>query len=143
MPIAPPNSEPVSDIAETAPARSGEALPTITSVTKVNTGARPREKMTIPDARMMRSCRPADLCQHGEPDGRQRQAASDHGCAGRTRRAIWRQRDPTMNAASKRHRPQPGVQRRQPEHQLQVLRDEDEDAKRHEASRAYRSPVTR
>src|SRR6266849_2708301 len=43
MPSAPPSSEPVSEIADAAPARSGGALPTIRSVARVNTGASPRE----------------------------------------------------------------------------------------------------
>ena len=38
MPSAPPSSAPVSEIPEAAPAFSGGALPTISSVVRVNTG---------------------------------------------------------------------------------------------------------
>ena len=43
MPSAPPSSELVSEIADAAPARSGGAAPTIRSVARVTTGARPNE----------------------------------------------------------------------------------------------------
>ena len=46
MPKAPPNSAPVSEIPEAAPARSGGALPTMTSVARVPTGATPSVRTT-------------------------------------------------------------------------------------------------
>ena len=49
MPSAPPSSAPVSEMPDAAPARSGGADPTISSVVRVNTGARPSEMMTDAD----------------------------------------------------------------------------------------------
>src|SRR3990172_865146 len=49
MPSAPPSSAPVSEIPEAAPARSGGALPTISSVVKLNTGESASEMTTDAD----------------------------------------------------------------------------------------------
>ena len=46
MPSAPPNSAPVSEIPDAAPARSGGAEPTMSSVVSPKTGARPSEITT-------------------------------------------------------------------------------------------------
>ena len=43
IPNAPPSSDPVSEIAAAAPARSGGAAPTMRSVVSVTTGERPIE----------------------------------------------------------------------------------------------------
>ena len=48
IPRAPPSSAPVSDIPEAAPAFSGGALPTTSSVVSVNTGDRASEITTEP-----------------------------------------------------------------------------------------------
>ena len=48
MPRAPPSSAPVSEIPEAAPACSGGAEPTISSVVSPNTGASPSEMITEP-----------------------------------------------------------------------------------------------
>ncbi len=48
IPSAPPNSAPVSEIAEAAPAFSGGAEPTIRSVATAATGDSPSEKTTDP-----------------------------------------------------------------------------------------------
>ena len=47
-PSAPPSSEAVSEMPDAAPARSGGADPTISSVVSENTGARPSEMMIEP-----------------------------------------------------------------------------------------------
>jgi Aldehyde dehydrogenase family len=52
MPSAPPSSPVVSEIADAAPVRSSGADPTTMSVANVNTGARPKEEMTSPAARI-------------------------------------------------------------------------------------------
>ena len=46
IPSAPPSSKALSEIPEAAPARSGGAEPTTSSVVRPKTGARPSEMMT-------------------------------------------------------------------------------------------------
>ncbi len=46
MPSAPPSSDAVSEIPDAAPARSGGAVPTMSSVVSVNTGASASEMRT-------------------------------------------------------------------------------------------------
>src|SRR6266540_3578531 len=99
MPSAPPSSAPVSEIPEAAPARSGGADPTIRSVVAVNTGASPRETMAEAVARIARSAEPPTRVSNVGPHDQ---------------------------PGGRGQRPQTGLQRRQPKHELQVLRDEDE-----------------
>ena len=78
MPSAPPNSEPVSEIAAATPARSGGALPTMRSVASVNTGARPEEVHDEPGHEDRERGRAADLRQRAEANCRDRETADHH-----------------------------------------------------------------
>src|SRR5829696_4715546 len=101
MPRAPPNSAPVSEIPEAAPARSGGALPTMTSVARVPTGATPSVRTTEAITRTESPTNPAY-------DHRGQQGSG-------------------YKSAGRGHGPQARHQRREPKHQLQVLGYKEED----------------
>ena len=127
-PRAPPSSELVSEMPEAAPARSGGALPTARSAANVNSGARPSERMTTPattspgppvapacisSAMPTTATRIPPSITTGWPDPggqrrRQLRADDERGGAGQA--------------------PQPCLERRVAEHELEVLGDEDRDS---------------
>ena len=134
MPSAPPSSAPVSEIPEAAPARSGGAEQTIRSVVAVNTGASPSEMTSEAPARTARSASgdPPTWVSTAEADRRQGQPGADHRRRADPAQDPGRQVRPDDEPDRRRQRPQPRLQRRQPEHQLEILGDEQEVADRDE-----------
>src|ERR1700722_12806306 len=121
MPRAPPSSELVSAMPEAAPARSGGALPTISAVDSVGTGASPSENATEPRAipaspvswertisPALASTRPPAITRKG------------------------REHRPDREPGRRREHPVPGLQRRQTEDELQLLGEKDVDPEHHE-----------
>ena len=89
MPSAPPSSDAVSEMPDAAPARSGGAEPTMSSVVREKTGARPSEMMTEPSDHGGEAVRAADLGQ--DRRGRsadEREARADDVRRGTDRRTI-------------------------------------------------------
>ena len=72
IPRAPPSSAPVSEMPEAAPACSGGAEPTISSVVSPNTGAMPREIDHRPGDQGGQPAVDADLGQQAQPGRGQR-----------------------------------------------------------------------
>ena len=130
MPSAPPNSAPVSEIPDAAPARSGGAAPMIRSFVSVKTGESPSEKITeaATRSRTLELSRPEG--EHSEADGR-RASPRVITSAGRTATSAGASIEPTMKR-ERGQRPQPGDERREAEHELEVLGDEEEDAEEDE-----------
>ena len=129
MPSAPPNSELVSEIAEAAPARSCGASPTIKSVASVKTGEMPSETIVVAGTTIARPGASAGLREERKPD----RGRAESRRRGRTRGEIRLREDRRRQRADDEgdrggHGPEAGHERRQPEHQLQVLRHEDEHA---------------
>src|SRR6266566_1682101 len=128
IPSAPPSSVPVSDSPEATPARSGGTAPTIWSVARVTTGETPTASRTEPVTRtaspapplpgsQARAARPAAAIASPDaiviPAPRRRATAGGELGAG-------------DEPGRRRHGPPTCRQRRQPEHQLQVLGGEEE-----------------
>ena len=127
-PSAPPNSELVSEIAEAAPARSCGALPTIKSVASVKTGAMPSDMMIAAGTTSGKAGVFADLGQEREADcGEYEAAGEDEGGAKSLREKGRHQRADDEGDRGGRG-PEAGLERREAEHQLQILCEEDENA---------------
>ena len=139
MPSAPLNSDAVSEIAEAAPARSGGAAVMIISLPSVNTGAMPEAHHDRAGDERRQAARAVGQRQQREADAAATQAADHH------RRPADSAAPAAASPASRRRSAsahgtvaRPGLQRRQAEHELQVLRDEDVDAEHREAATARR-----
>ena len=132
MPSAPPSSELVSAIAEAAPARSGGAAAMIRSVLSVSAGATQRSTRTTrspaPPGRM---AAPAWVSSP-KPSAASARPAATHQRRAEPAHQQRRQRRPGDEPGARRHQPQARPQRRHPQHQLQVLRNEEQDAEDHE-----------
>ena len=85
----------------------------------------------------------ADLREQREADGRQHEAGGHHERRPDPAHEHRRQHRADDERRRPGQRPQPRLERRQPEHQLQVLGDEDEDAEGDEDRRACTWPATR
>src|SRR5215217_4952613 len=132
MPRAPPNSAPVSEIPEAAPARSGGALPTMTSVAREPTGATPSVRMTEP---ITRTASPQDVSAWVSIPKPTAESVRPPAItkAGRTRRAIsGASRDPAISPPDEGTVHRPATSGESPKHQLQVLGDEEKDPGDHE-----------
>ena len=125
IPKAPPSSELVSEIPDAAPARSGGAVPTRMSVARVVAGARPKEKSHGPDDEHSESGGVADLGEETEARGRESKPASHDECRTNSAHHHRRQQRTDDEPAGVGQRPQARLKRREPQHQLQVLRDEE------------------
>src|SRR4029453_14744851 len=134
MPSAPPSSAPVSEIPEAAPARSGGAEETIRSVVAVNTGASPSEMASEAPARTARAGPGGPPTRGGPPraNPRQGQPGADHRPRADPAQDPGSQVRPDDEADRRRQRPQSRLQWREPEHQLEILGDEQEVADRDE-----------
>src|ERR671911_1887211 len=100
IPIAPPSSAEVSAIAEAAPARSGGATPTIRSIARVNTGARPSEKTTDPDRNVQNPEDPSSVRKTANPPAAIRNPAAINPAGGNRRASRGVSCDPTTNASA-------------------------------------------
>ena len=78
IPRAPPSSAPVSEMPEAAPACSGGADPTISSVVSPNTGRHAQGDDHRPGDQGSQPAVDADLGQQAQPGRGQGQAAADH-----------------------------------------------------------------
>jgi hypothetical protein len=126
MPSAPPSSAPVSEIPDAAPACSGRAEPTISSVVNPNTGASPSEISSDAATSGDQAVAGADLGKHGEADGRQGEPPGDHERRAELADDPRAELGPDDEAEGGRQRPQTRLEWGQPHHQLEVLGDEQE-----------------
>ena len=137
MPSAPPNSALVSEIAEAAPARSGGADPTIRSVVSVNTGAMPSEKIVVPRANVRSSVDRVDAGEEREAHGGEAPAPRHQEGRARTcRTSAGVNIDPTTKDSAQGKVHSPARKRRHPQHQLQVLGEEQEPAEQEQDRQA-------
>ena len=125
MPRAPPSSAPVSEMPDATPARSGRTQPTTRSVPSVTGGATPRATTTEPTTTSA-TLDSGSTCARHEPGRREREASGDDvrgSEAAHEHRSEQRPGDePTRGG-----RPQPCLQRRVAQHELQILGDQEED----------------
>src|SRR6266511_4444800 len=128
MPSVPPNSAPVSEIADAGPAGSAEAAPTVRSAARVSTGASPSENTTDP---VTSTGRPVALSSWVSSRKPTATSSSPPAIAttGRARRASTGvSMEPRMNPAADGSIHKTSLQWRQAQHQLQVLGNEQQGA---------------
>ena len=134
-PNAPLNSAQVSASAEAAPARSRGAAVIIISLPMVMAGAMPRPISTVAATSVASARSPTASVTPAKP--RRPQPAPRPAPSGRAAVRQPRRRQRTAEKGERpRHRREAGVQRREAEHALQVLRDEDVGAEHRQAGEA-------